>query len=296
MKNNTALVDKSVCILSSLLTLFAVFTSVLSPANGQNWSALLAKQPGVVSYTFRNQFAKDMPGTLDYIRSLGMDHVEFSNLFNQQPDDIRVMLDRRNMTCPSYGVSYDDLIHRMETVIKNAKILGAKYVRLAWVPHDKPWDLTFAEKTASVFNEIGKKLYEHGLQFVYHNHGYEFQPFKKGTLFDVLMEKTNPLWVNFEIDILWTYFPGQDPARLIRKYPKRFKLMHLKDLKKGVRGDLSGRTDPSNDVVLGTGQIDIKSVLKASKKSSIEFFLLEDENDNSWHQVPLSLSYLQQLK
>jgi len=55
---------------------------------------------------------------------------------------------------------------------------------------------------------------------------------------------------------LWTYFPGVDPTELLLKYGKRFKLMHLKDLKKGVKGDLSGKTAVENDVALGTGLAD----------------------------------------
>jgi sugar phosphate isomerase/epimerase len=262
---------------------------------GQSYNRYLKPKPGIVSYTFRNQFSKDIPGTLDYIRSLGIDNIEFSNLFGQVAYDLKVMIDRRGIKCTSYGVSLDDLMKKRTVVIENAKILGANYVRVAWVPHDKPWDLEFAKKTAMLFNEIGKDLHEHGLVFCYHNHGYEFQPYGKGTLFDVLVQETNPAYVSFEIDILWVHHPGQDPAKLIRKYPKRFKLMHIKDLKKGVVGDLTGNTPTENDVTLGTGQIDLIRVFKAARKSSIVHFYIEDENNNSWSQVPESLKYLKSM-
>lgn len=271
---------------------FAIASLVCIHLMGQAYSKLLKPKPAVVSYTFRNQFAKDFVGTLDYIKSLGIDNIEFSNLFNQNPHDIRVMLDRRGMRCTSYGVQYDDLLKKRTTVIENAKILGAQYVRVAWIPHTKPWDLQTAKEVAASFNEIGKDLKANGLQYAYHNHGYEFIPHGDGTLFDVLMKETNPDYVAYEIDILWAYHPGQDPAKLIKKYPKRFKLMHVKDLKIGVKGDLSGTTSPENDVVLGTGQIDLKKVFKAAKKSSIEHFYIEDESSDSWNQVPKSLEYL----
>ena len=169
-------------------------------------------------------------------------------------------------------------------------------MRVAWIPHTGPWTLETARQTAAVFNEIGKDLKSNGLTFAYHNHGYEFQPYGEGTLFDVLMKETNPDYVSYEIDILWVQHPGQDPARLIKKYRNRFKLMHVKDLKKGVVGDLSGQTPTENDVTLGTGQIDIKKVMKAAKKSGIEHFYIEDENDNSWNQVPLSIAFLKNRK
>lgn len=267
----------------------------LAPGWAQPFNRYLKPKPGIVSYTFREQFAKDVPGTLDYIKSLGIDNIEFSNLFGQNANDMKVMIDRRGIRCTSYGVSYDDLMNKRPMVIENARILGAKYVRLAWVPHDKPWDLDMAKKTAQTFNEIGKDLSTHGLHFCYHNHGYEFQPYGKGTLFDVLVKETDPALVSFEIDILWVKHPGQDPAKLIRKYPRRFKLMHVKDLKTGVVGDLTGNTPTDNDVTLGTGQIDLIKVFKSARKSSIEHYYIEDENSRSWTQVPNSLKYLKSM-
>lgn len=277
--------------------LFIILLSIAGQSSGwgQPFNRHLKPKPGIVSYTFRNQFSKDIPGTLDYIKSLGIDNIEFSNLFGQVAYDMRVMIDRRGIKCTSYGVSLDDLMNKRPGVIENAKILGATYVRVAWVPHDKPWDLEFAKKTAMLFNEIGKDLHDHGLIFCYHNHGYEFQPHGKGTLFDVLVQETNPAYVSFEIDILWVKHPGQDPAKLIRKYPKRFKLMHVKDLKTGVVGDLTGHTPTDNDVTLGTGQIDLIKVFKSAKKSAIEHYYIEDENNKSWTQVPESLKYLKSM-
>ena len=187
-----------------------IFVFALNISFGQKFSKLLKSKPGIVSYTFRKSFATDMPATLDYIKSLGIDDIEFSNLFNQSPNDIRTMMDRRGLHCSSFGVSYDDITKNRAKVIENAKILGATFVRLAWVPHDKPWDLAMAKQTAAFFNEIGKDIKANGLTFIYHNHGYEFQPEGKGTLYDVLMNETNPEYVSYELDILWAKFPGQE--------------------------------------------------------------------------------------
>ena len=97
------------------------------------------------------------------------------------------------------------------------------------------------------------------------------------------------------MDILWTVFPGQDPVALLKKYPKRFKLMHLKDLRKGVVGNLSGGTPVENDVALGTGQINLPAVLKAARKSSINQYYIEDESPGIATQVPQSIAYLKNL-
>ncbi len=98
------------------------------------------------------------------------------------------------------------------------------------------------------------------------------------------------------MDILWVVFPGADPVKLLYKYGNRFRLMHVKDLRKGITGNLSGSTAQDNDVTLGTGQIDILSVLKAANKSGIIHYYLEDESSVYYKQVPQSIKYLNDLK
>jgi sugar phosphate isomerase/epimerase len=193
-------------------------------------------------------------------------------------------------------VSYDDLIKKTDEVAANAKALGARFVRVAWITHTPPFTLATAEKTAAEFNRVGRLLREkHGLTFCYHNHGYEFAPHGDGTLFDVLMARTNPQDVSYELDILWAFHPGADPAKLLEKYGSRFKLLHLKDLKKGVKGDLTGKTPVENDVALGTGQLDIPTILKAAKKAGVQHYYIEDESPNTATQVPQTIAYLKSL-
>jgi sugar phosphate isomerase/epimerase len=150
-----------------------------------------------------------------------------------------------------------------------------------------------ALKAAQDFNTIGAILKSgYDLDFCYHNHGYEFAPYEGGTVFDLIVKNTDPKKVNFELDILWAHIADADPSMLLKKYPDRFKLIHVKDLKKGTAHGLSGRTDINNDVTLGTGEIDIPEVLKAAGKSSVQYYYIEDESTNVNQQVPESLKFL----
>lgn len=262
----------------------------------QRFGKTLKDTPGVVSYTYRHSFQKDVPATLDTIKRLGVTNIEFSNLFGKSAAELRKMLDERGMRCTSFGVSYPDLVNKTAEVAQNAKTLGASFVRVAWIPHDGPFTIETMKKAIEDFNTAGKLLKEsYGLTFCYHNHGYEFQSFENGTYFDYMMANTNADYVSFELDILWAFHPGADPAALIAKYPKRFKLMHVKDLKKGVVGDFSGSTSVENDVALGTGQIDVANVIKAAKKSNILHYYIEDESSSVKKQVPQSLKFLKSL-
>lgn len=272
-----------------ILLFFAAFV------HAQKAKPLFPQMPGMVSYTYRNSFKKDVASTLDTIKSLGVRDMEFSNLFGRTAADIRKLLDERGMFCSSFGVSYDDAVNKTEQVAANALKLGARFVRVAWIPHQPPFNLSHARKAVQDFNRVGKILKDrYGLTFCYHNHGYEFHPHEDGTLFDYIMKNTDPKYVSFEMDILWVAFPGQDPAALLKKYKDRFKLMHLKDLKKGVEGNLSGNTPVENDVALGTGQINIPAVLKAAK-NVIRHYYIEDESPTYAEQVPRSIAYLKSL-
>lgn len=253
---------------------------------------------GVVSYTFRNEFQKNVAATLDHIKGLGFLNIEFSNLFGKTAQELRQLLDERGMYCTSFGVSYPELVEHTREVADNAKKLGATYVRVAWIPHDSPGGFTIetAKKAVDDFNKAGKILKDQfGLTFCYHNHGYEFAPFESSTYYDFIMANTDPAYVSFELDVLWAFHPGADPAQLLIKYGPRYKLMHVKDLKKGVRGNFSGGTPVDNDVALGTGQIELPAVMKAAKKSAIQYYFIEDESSNTEVQVPASLKYLQEL-
>ena len=154
-----------------------------------------------------------------------------------------------------------------------------------------------AREIAAVFNHAGEVLAKHGLKFFYHCHGFEFQPHGDGTLMDLIIQETNPKSVCYEMDILWVVFPGHDPAKLLAQYPDRWKLIHLKDLKKGVAtGFLTGKTDVANDVALGTGQMNWSSILAAAKKAGVKYYFIEDESPSSEAQIPQSLAFLSQVK
>ena len=98
------------CLLSSI----AIATEPLFP-----------DAPGMVSYTYRNEFAKDFSGTFNTTKSLGISDMEFFNLFGKTAEDIRIELDERGMVCSSFGVSYVDLQTKTNEVAENAKTHGA---------------------------------------------------------------------------------------------------------------------------------------------------------------------------
>jgi sugar phosphate isomerase/epimerase len=177
-----------------------------------------------------------------------------------------------------------------------AKTFGATFVMVAWIPHGKDFTIDDAKKAVDDFNREGKILKDNGITLCYHDHGYEFGPYRDGTLLDYIIQNTNPEYVSFEMDIMWTFHGGGDPAKLLYKYKNRWKMLHLKDIRKGVANDLTGGTSINNDVALGTGQLDIPGILKAAKAVGIPHYFIEDESPNHAAQIPVTIAYIRGLK
>src|SRR5581483_5232855 len=145
-------------------------------------------------------------------------------------------------------------------------------------------------------NQAGAVLKAAGLKFCYHPHGYEFQPHGAGTLFDLLVQQTRPELVNFELDVFWAQHAGQDPAKLLQTYPKRFLLVHLKDLRKDVTGDLTGSAPDDTSVVLGQGKVDWAAVLRGAKQAGVRWYFIEAEEPEAAVNIPLSLAFLERMR
>ncbi len=267
-----------------------------------HFESVLAQKPiytapfGVQTYTFRRSFPNGVAATLDSIKQMGFTEVEGMG-GKISAEEFKKLCVERGLAIPSTGASYEELVKNPSAIAATAKTLGASYVMCAWIPHERgKFNLDNAKKAVTDFNAAGKILKENGLTFCYHVHGFEFQPHEKGTLLDYIIKNTNPLYVSFEMDILWTQFGGGNPIALLKKYGKRWKLMHLKDLRKGVTKDLTGGTSTENDVALGTGEIDIAGILKAAKKIGIAHYFIEDESSRVNTQVPQSIAYIKSLK
>ena len=251
---------------------------------------------GVQTYTFRRSIGNDPAKVLDTIKMLGFTEVEGGGGWIA-PEDFKKLCDERGISIPSTGADYGQLVSAPDSVVMRAKALGAKYVMCAWIPHENGvLTLENAKKAIDDFNKAGKFLKDNGLILCYHAHGYEFQPYEDGTLLDYIVKNTNPEYVSFEMDIFWIQFGGGDPVALLKKYGDRWKLMHLKDMRKGIKKDLTGGTSQENDVAFGTGQMDIPAILKEAKKAGIKHYFIEDESSNILEQLPISIAYLKGLK
>lgn len=255
---------------------------------------VLAQEVGLQLYSLRNQFKEDVPSTLKLINDWGITVLEGGDSYGMPEEEFKGLLAKNNLKVVSVGAGFNDLANAPEEVVKKAKSYGATYVMCAWIPHDgNNFDISDTQKAVKVFNRAGKILRDNGIKLAYHAHGFEFRPYMDGTLFDYMAQ--NAKYFDFEMDVYWVHHGGEDPLKLLKKYPSKFILLHLKDMEKGTKKDNTGHADVETNVVLGTGEVDIAGVVAEAKKLGIKYMFIEDECSRVVEQVPKSLRYLEGL-
>jgi sugar phosphate isomerase/epimerase len=197
------------------LVLCAISSLWLNNSYAQTGKALFNHAIGVQAYTYRNSFPNGVAATLDTIQALGITEMEGPNPKNTEPAEFKKMLDERHITMPSIGADYTKIVNDPQSVVQLAKLFESKYVMVAWIPHGKTFTIDDAKKAVADFNTAGKILKDNGITLCYHNHGYEFGPYGDGTLFDYIAQNTMPEYVSFEMDVLWAFHGGADPAQLL---------------------------------------------------------------------------------
>ncbi|MBI2928054.1 MAG: sugar phosphate isomerase/epimerase [Verrucomicrobia bacterium] len=288
-------------ILTSLLCTATLHLATFNTAAAESKPAGLGpsfKGPlGLQLYSLRAAFSKDVPSTLAKVAGFGFKNVETAGTYGMTPQQFKELLDANKLTAVAGHFSFDAYRTNLEAVVRDAKTLGLQYAGCAWIPHEGEFGEADCRKAIAVFSKAGEELAKAGIKFFYHCHGYEFKPHGDATFMDALIKGTKPEHVRFEMDVFWVVHPGHDPVKWLAKYPGRWELMHVKDMKKGTPcGLFTGKSDVNNDVVLGTGVIDWPALLREAARSGVKWYFIEDESDAVAQQIPQSLRFLEQVR
>jgi sugar phosphate isomerase/epimerase len=282
-----------------ILRLFASIAAAVVLMNGLI-AAGFKEHTGLQLWSLREQMKADVPAALDWVKAQGFTEVETAGTGGLSPDAFLKLLQDRGLKPVSAHIGYEDLTKDLAGAVKTAKTLGVNYVMTAWLPHQGSLTAERTREAAAAFNKWGEAFRAEGITYGYHPHGFEFVslPAEGGkTPFDILVAETNPQFVSFEMDVFWVFHAGVDPAALLKKYPTRWSLLHVKDIRKGaVTGLSTGGAPPIDNVAVGTGQIDWRSVLKAAEQVGVKHYFIEDETPSPLVCIPDSLKYLRGLK
>ncbi len=242
---------------------------------------------GLQLYSIRHLFQPNLNRGMEQTRSWGFKYVEVTTSVRKAlpPEELLPLFDKYGLKGPIAHWSFDEWAKDPEAIAKYAKAMKLEYAGTAWIPFNGNFTEAECRKAIEVFNKAGDVLAKYGIKFIFHNHGQEFVPWKDGTLFDMIIQGTNPKTVFFELDILWCVLPGENPVRLFKKYPNRFAACHLKDHK-----------GKNNSVPLGTGEVDWPTILQEAQKIGIKYYFIEDESKQPVEQISQTLKYLEKIQ
>lgn len=265
---------------------------------------------GVQLYTVRDAMKQDFEGSLAKVAAVGYKEVEFAGFaqdaggkvtyFDRSPQDARATLDRHGLTAASTHVGYKSLSpENFPRVIEASRILGSKYVVNPSIDDAVRNGPDGWKRAAETFNRAGEASKKAGIQFAYHNHWIEYDPTADGKLpYDILLDSSDPSLVKMEMDLCWITVAGADPLKYFARYPGRFPLVHVKDMKR------IPRERPITDAVVsppmtevGSGMIDWKRIFAHSEQAGIKHYFVENDfPKDPFESIQVSYEYLEKLR
>jgi sugar phosphate isomerase/epimerase len=256
---------------------------------------------GLQLYTVRDQMKADFDGTIAKVAAIGYKEVEFAGYFGRTPEQVRAVLDRNGLTSPSCHVEYAVLSDKWPSVVESSKLIGQSYIVCPWIPEAIRKLPDGWKRAIDTFNHAGEISKKSGIQFAYHNHWFEFLPVNGKLPYDMLLEKCDPDLVKMELDLCWITVAGADPLTYFNRYPGRFPLVHVKDMKKLPKVSASGGQDFGDSLkdmtAVGSGIIDWKRIFAQSEKAGIKHYIVEhDKPDAPFESIKISYDYLSKLR
>lgn len=246
---------------------------------------------GVQLYSVRDDMGKDPKGTLKTLSDIGYKHVEHANYINRKfygftASEFKKILDDQNLLMPSghvvmtaddWDASKKDFTDKWKYTIEDAAKVGQKYLISPWLDEKLRGDVDGLKHFLELFNKSGELCKASGIKFGYHNHNFEFSTQVEGMrLFDFILKHTDPSLVAQQLDIGNMYGAGGRALDIIKQYPGRFELMHVKD---EIKSDTPGNMDGYDSTILGKGVIPVHEVLKAAKnEGGTTQFIIEQES------------------
>jgi len=256
---------------------FLQATSLVA-ALGASGRAAQLKTLGVQLYTVRTVLPQKPQDTLNAIRAIGYREVEatYAGLDGLWPmlqasglKPVSIHLDSGSVT----QGKPDDL----SPIFDQLKKRGFQYAVFPYLPEPERGGIDVIKAIAEKLNRAGEKCRAAGMSFCYHNHAFEFATEKGATLFQVMLEHTDPKLVAFELDVFWVSVAGLDPAEFLQKLAGRVPLLHLKDKAEGTAVMYKESVPPTAFKEVGSGVLDWPKVLRAAAAAKVAHYFVEQD-------------------
>lgn len=241
-------------------------------------------------YTVRDycKTAAELEITLLAIKKIGYSAIQLSGIGPIAPEIVKEIAERIGLEICATHISYERLTSDLEAVIEEHHSWNCKYVGIGALPESnrvsKEGYIAFAKQ----FSEISDKLADAGLQFVYHNHHFEFTKFDGITGMDHLLLTSNSSF-GFELDMYWVQAGGASPLDWVNKVKGRMQVVHLKDM----------AIVDNNQVFaeIGEGNLNWPDILQACRDTGVEWYVVEQDTclRDPFESLAISYQYLRKL-
>lgn len=170
------------------------------------------------------------------IKEMGYDGVELAGLYGLTPEYVRETLKEIGLVPLSAHVPFVDMMEDLDKVIKDYSTIGVQYLVMPYMAEEyRPVNPEGFKGFLPLLNQVGEKIHQAGMTFLYHNHDFEFVKLEDGTWgYDAMFDAIPHDNLMSELDTCWCDVATGEPVEFIKKYAGRLPVLHLKDyIKKG---------------------------------------------------------------
>jgi sugar phosphate isomerase/epimerase len=223
---------------------------------------------GCCIFTVDDEFARAPYETLYALKEMGYSYTEFGNFGEHSVSTWKNLFNKSGVGLKSLHFNIEYMEAWFEHIVEFIESMqaGTRYIGCPALRSGKSDTVVGYLEEAEVMNKLGRRFKERGLQFVYHNHAFEFENLGGKLGLDILFENTDPDDVKFELDTFWIKYGGQDPVEYIEKFAGRCPVIHLKDI-----------TESKQFAPVGEGILDFGKIIPAAIKCGAKDFLVEQD-------------------
>jgi sugar phosphate isomerase/epimerase len=223
-------------------------------------------------YTIREfvRTADDIAKSMKKIKGMGYNAVQVSGFGPVEHEVVKDIMDAEGLAICATHIGFDRLKNDFDDVVRQHKLWNCKYVGVGAMPQDYSKSAEGYRAFAKEASELGRRLKDNGLQFIYHNHNFEFMKFDGVTGMDILLNESDPEAFDFEIDTYWVQAGGAHPVDWIKRVQGRMKVVHFKDMVVG-----SDRKPTMAEI--GEGNLNWPAIIDACREIGVEWCLVEQD-------------------
>lgn len=194
--------------------------------------------------------------------------------------DWHALIKESGLQVVSLHLDMGTLERDVQAAAGEAKAYDTKYIVITGMYRFDYGSETAVRELADRLNKAGKALKEEGIGLLYHNHNCELRKVNtKQTAYDILLEETDPSYVNFEFDSYWFAEGGADALLWLKKLGSRMKLWHINDRGSRVSGVSMTPILKTDSMELGTGNMPLDALMEQAKEAGCEAVILESHRN-----------------